>query len=247
MLPACSGPGDAASASRTRTSSTSSADPTASPIPCFNPHGGECLGPLEAGTYQTSVFEPAIRYTVPSGWVNAEDLLGNFQLYREEDPQEGLVGGSYIGIFNDARIPDGCAEDGDPTIGNDPADLVAWYRSHDGLATSRPRRVTVGGLRGLLVDVPLRKDYRGTCPWSEGFPVVPVMIGSGVSALFHVSLHEIHVRLLVLRWKSANVTIELTSVREQHSPQEWRRLVRPIITSLEFDTGSSKADADTTG
>ncbi len=179
--------------------------------------------------------------------MNAEDLPGNFLLYREEDPQDGFVGGSYIGIFTDARIPDGCEEGADPTIGNDPADLVAWYRGHDGLATSRPRRVTVGGLQGLLVDVPLRKNYRGTCPWSEGYPVVPVIIGSGVSELFHVSLHEIHVRLLVLRWKNANVTIELTSVHEQHSPQEWMRLVRPIIKSLEFDTGSTGAGTATTG
>lgn len=204
------------------------------PVECFNPYGGQCLGPLEPGTYRTSVFQPGIRYTVPAGWVNAEDLPGNFQLYRQDDPQDGFTGGSYIGIYQDVRIPNGCDEQADPNIGNKPKDLVGWYLDHPGLAASHPRKVKVGGLRGLLVDVPLERDYRGQCPWSEGHPVVPLIIGSGVSSVHHVSLHEIHVRLIVLAWNSANVTIEITSVNEQHSTPEWLRLVNPIIKSLKF-------------
>jgi hypothetical protein len=94
--------------------------------------------------------------------------------------------------------------------------------------------VTVGGLRGLLVDVPLKPTYNGRCRWSEGRPVVPVIIGSGVSDLFHVSLREIDVRLIILSWNDANVTIEITNVKRQHSAQEWHRLVSPIVKSLTF-------------
>jgi hypothetical protein len=166
--------------------------------------------------------------------VNAEDLLGNFLLYREDDPQDGFTGGSYIGIYTDARIPDGCEERQDSTIGNKPADLTAWYEGHPGLATDHSQKVKVGGLSGLLVDVPLEHNYEGRCPWSEGHPVVPVLIGSGVSDLFHVSLHELDVRLIILDWNGANVTIEITNVKEQHSAQEWHRLVRQIVKSLRF-------------
>ncbi|MEO6511080.1 MAG: hypothetical protein ABIO16_08830 [Nocardioides sp.] len=227
---------------------SSASQAVTSPEPCFNPEGGACLGPLAPGTYETTVFRPGIRYTVPDGWVNGEDLIGNFTIFRGDDPQVGLVGGSYVGIYADVRIPDGCEEHPDPAIGHQPADLVAWFVDHPGLATSRPRKVKVGGLRGMVVDVPLKKGYEGGCPWSEGHPVVPLIIGSGVSSLFHVSLHEIDVRLIVLKWKHTNVTVELTSVKSQHSHRQWMRIVRPIIRSLAFDAdnGSSFAGPDTT-
>jgi hypothetical protein len=49
-----------------------------------------------------------------------------------------------------------------------------------------------------------------------------------------VSLHELDVRLIILDWNGANVTIEITNVKEQHSAQEWHRLVRQIVKSLRF-------------
>jgi hypothetical protein len=202
--------------------------------PCFNPYGGMCLGPLDPGTYKTQVFEPAIRYTVPEGWVNAEDLPGNFLLYRSDDPQAGPAGGSYIGIYTDIRAPKHCQEAWADGVGHTPAELATWYVQHPGLATSQPRQVEVGGLDGLMVDVPLKEDWQGRCPWSQGRPVVPVIIGSGVSELHHVSMREIDVRLVLLKWKDTNVTIEITSVKEQHSQQQYLQMVEPIIKSLRF-------------
>jgi hypothetical protein len=64
--------------------------------------------------------------------------------------------------------------------------------------------------------------------------VVPVIIGGGASDLFHVSLREIDVRLILLEWKDANLTIEVTNVHEQHSQREWLAMVEPILDSLEF-------------
>jgi hypothetical protein len=225
----------AATASTTPTHDTGpSLDPTSYPESCFNPEGGQCLGPLKSGTYRTRVFEPAIRYTVPDAWVNAEDLPGNFLLYREDDPQDGLVGGSYIGIYTDIRAPHRCEEAWAEGVGHTPAELAEWYVDHPGLAASRPRSIEVGGLRGLMVDVPLAEDWRGRCPWSQGKPVVPVIIGSGVSHLHHVSLRELDVRLVLLEWKDTNVTIEITSVKEQHSQAEFLAMVDPIIESLHF-------------
>ena len=211
-----------------------SATPAATGEPCFNPEGGACLGPLQPGTYRTTVFQPALSYTVPEGWVNAEDLIGNVLLYRKDDPQEGFVGGSYMGIYADVRAPEGCQETTADGVGHTPADLVAWLARQPGLATSRPQPVQVAGQEGLVVDVPLKKGWRQPCPWSEGRPVVPVIIGSGVSQLLHASLHEIDVRLLLLPWRDTNVTIEITSAKSQHSRQEYLRMVEPIIRSLRF-------------
>lgn len=211
------------------------ADPDFYPQVCFNPHGGYCLGPLAAGSHRTILFRPTIAYTTPEGWVNAEDLIGNFLLYREDDPQDGFEGGSYIGIYTDIRAPKGCEEAWADRVGHTPAELARWYRRHPGLATSKPRRVEVGGLPGVMLDVPLQEDWNGVCPWSQGQAVVPVIIGSGVSDLHHVSLHELDVRLVLLEWRDTNVTIEITSVKKQHSKQEYLGLVEPIIESLRFE------------
>jgi hypothetical protein len=208
---------------------------TVASMPCFNPEGGYCLGGLEPGTYRTRSFEPRIRYTTPEGWVNGEDLPGNFLLYREDDPQDGFLGGSFVGIYTDVRAPAPCKEDWADGVGHRPTELAAWYTEHPGLAASRPRPVEVGGLQGLLIDVPLRSDWDRTCPWSQGRPVVPVIIGSGVSQLHHTAIPGSDTRLIVLSWRDTNVTIEISSVRKQHSKQEYLDLVEPIIDSLVFD------------
>jgi hypothetical protein len=224
-----------AASPETTAASTGDATPPAAYQPtCPNPYGGRCLGPLEPGTYRTRVFEPGIRYTVPDGWVNAEDLPGNFLLHREDDPQDGFTGGSYLGIYADIRAPHACKEAWADGVGHTPAALAQWYVDHPGLAASEPRPVEVGGLEGLMVDVPLAEDWKGRCPWSQGNPVVPVIIGGGASDLFHVSLREIDVRLILLEWKDANLTIEVTNVHEQHSQREWLAMVEPILDSLEF-------------
>jgi hypothetical protein len=232
--------GDAAPASTGSAASPAPSSETEAavqqPAPCFNPYGGQCLGPLEPGTYRTRVFEPAIRYTVPAGWVNAEDLPGNFWLYREDDPQEGFTGGSYVGIYTGVRAPDGCGEAWADGVGQTPAELAQWYADHPGLAAGEPRPVEVGGLEGLLVDVPLAEDWKGRCPWSRGKPVVPLIIGDGVSDVHHVTLPGIAVRLILLEWRDSNVTIEVTSVDSQHSRSDYLALVEPILDSLTFRT-----------
>jgi hypothetical protein len=230
----------AASASQITSGESKKSASAASPVTCFNPHGGECLGPLEPGTYQTSLFTPAFRYTVPQGWVNAEDLTGNFWLYRLVDSQQGSAGGSYVSVYSGIRASstsDDCPEEAQPDVGTSPEDLVAWFQSRLGLRVTRPNQVEVGGLDGLVVDITLRRGYRGMCPWSEGQPVGPLIIGSGISQLYHVVLRGLTVRLIFLRWGETNVTIEITSVHEQLAPWRYFALTAPIVESLKFDGG----------
>src|SRR5580765_9003049 len=47
---------------------------------CPNPNGGACLGPMAAGQHTTTRFQPQLTYTVPSGWSNLEDYVGNYLL-----------------------------------------------------------------------------------------------------------------------------------------------------------------------
>ena len=56
-----------------------------------------------------------------------------------------------------------------------------------------------------------------------------------MSELHHVSTRGLDIRLILLSWRDTNVTIEITSIRKQHSKREYLDLVAPVIDSLVFD------------
>jgi hypothetical protein len=59
------------------------------------------LGALSAGTYSSSVFQPAITYRVPAGWGNFEDLPGNLLLIPPGGKLSGVDPGTsdYVGVY----------------------------------------------------------------------------------------------------------------------------------------------------
>lgn len=204
---------------------------------CPNSHGGECLGDLDPGTYSTSVFEPAITYTVPDGWTNFEDLPGNFWLFLQEDTdaQGTALGGSYLGIFQNVRAAAiDCAEAGQEGVGLTPEEMVAWYQSVPGLVVSEPLPVRIGGLEGIQIDLALAPDF-DACDYGP-YTGIPLIIGNGVSSVHHVILPEVDVRLALLSWQDGNVTLEITNVKEQRSADEFRSQLQPIIDGLVFES-----------
>lgn len=217
------------------TAAVASSEPSSDAPRCPNSHGGSCLGLLEAGEYRTTTFDPEITYTVPDGWMNMEDLPGNFLLYLEDDAagQTTARGGSYLGIYTNVHAAAiDCRETWQEDVGHTPADLAAWYQSVPGLVVSEPEPVTVGGLDGLQLDLELEPGDT-TCDYG-GNPGIPLFIGDGVSEVHHVILEEMDIRLVLLAWGDGNLTLEITNVREQHSAEEFRSQLQPIIDSLAF-------------
>ena len=148
-------------------SKSASSPATTESAGCPNPHGGSCLGNLDPGTYSTSVFDPRITYTVPAGWTNFEDLPGNFWLFQQQDAQEGELGGSYLGIYQDVKAAAiDCGERAQAGVGTTPTELVAWYQSIPGLIVSNPTKVIVGGLEGLQIDLDLKAGAE-TCSYGS--------------------------------------------------------------------------------
>jgi hypothetical protein len=209
--------------------------PSSSAASCPNPGGGECLGTLPAGTYTTTVFRPTVTYTVPDGWFNAEDLPGNFQLYRQDDDQRGALGGSYIGIYQDAHAASqDCREVWQPDVGTSPDEMMGWVTSLPTITASEPEAVSIGGLNGLSTDVIAKGPQ--PCTFEEGLdPATPILIGSGVSELHHVVAEGMPMRLVVLDWLDKNVTIEITSIDEDITAADYHSIVEPIIQSLQFE------------
>jgi hypothetical protein len=175
--------------------------------------GGPCLGELAAGTYRTTVFTPRITYTVTDGWANWEDLPGNFLLVPPGENLEGVNNDTsdFIGIYHGvAAAAADCQEIPEPGVGRSAKALAAWFSRHPGLVTTDPQQTTVGGLRGIVLDMTLNQDWTATCPYAHaGEPLVPLIIGAGPAALHHVINASFTTRLYLLDQGSSNIVIEV--------------------------------------
>jgi hypothetical protein len=188
--------------------------PTASPhrLACPNPDGGpanRCLGPLAAGTYTTSAFQPSLTYTVPAGWGNYEDLPGQVLLL----PPGAVLGDldtDYIGVYRPVGAPlADCSGERDPAVISTAAAYLDWLQQHPGLDVSPPTPIRVGSSTGTMVDVQLSPDATDTCSDPEqGIDrFVEVMIGlppADFSAAvtptggLRLDLFDVHDRLLAV-------------------------------------------------
>ena len=175
-----------------------------SPAPeCPNPHGGACLGPVPAGTYATTVFEPALSFSVPAGWDNEEDLPGNFLLLPPGMKLDGVDAGTsdYIGVYTQVAPDPGCATSSGQPAGAPQAVAACIAGRHDLIAT-KPRSVKIGGLSGYVLDVRLARGADGTS----------LMVGLPPSGLEHGLIPRLTIRLYLLAFRSGALAVEIDDV-----------------------------------
>jgi hypothetical protein len=128
---------------------------------------------LPAGAYSTSVFAPAIAFTLPDGWVIAADS-GDYVALQ---PAASEVTGIYV-----FRSPLAASQDVDCPIaaaagvGATAGDLVEWIQARPGLVVGAPLPVTIGGLEGLRVDVRILDGWLASCPFADRLPTVPLFV-----------------------------------------------------------------------
>jgi hypothetical protein len=224
------GSGSAATARAVDARKAQTTDAEPRPV-CPNPEGGDCLGPLEPGTYKTVTFSPAITYTVPAGWTNGEDLPGNFLLQVDGDAR-------YVGIYRDANAPYRCEERPDPDVSQNVSDYTRWLRRNPLLRVTKPRQVSIGGLHGVVMDISKARGAKGkgcTYPDFEPKGNVPFIVGGrGPAGLYHVITDAPGwtQRFYLLRHKGGNVAIEISP--EGDSLAEYLKEVTPILQSLRF-------------
>ena len=141
----------------------------------------DCLGTLDAGTYASQFFDPfvansgawfrrygALTYTVPADWVNAGDWPGFYSL-----APVGASDGTMIFLASDVVVAitdKDCEEVQDPDIGTTATAITDWLAAADGLISSTPEEVSIGGLDGLRVDITMDPEWTETCPYSDGEP-----------------------------------------------------------------------------
>jgi hypothetical protein len=219
-LSACSG-----APQRSSSSAASPSRSAAAPAACPNTDGGGCLGPLRATKeYATSTFRPAITYSVPvEGWVNEEDLPGNFLLLPPGNALEGVNAGTsdFIGVYASiaaeefAKSPS-CTTRSVASVADTPDAFVAWLKRHPLITATAPEKITVGGLHGLRVDIAIRPGARvPECTddvTGERVEYVPILLGEGASQLDHGLIPDLTMRLYLLESQEGTLAIEVDDV-----------------------------------
>jgi hypothetical protein len=130
---------------------------------------------MPPGTYVSRAFKPAVTYTVPAGWWTQSDAADYFGLQPVESDLTG------IHLFRDPQAASqdpACPTAPEPGVGTLSSELASWIRARPGLAVSNPRMVTVGGLRGVELDVAIADGWTASCPFANGVPAVPLFVGA---------------------------------------------------------------------
>ena len=190
---------------------------------------------LPPGTYTSEAFKPGLTYTVPAGWVMYDDEPGQFELALEhKDP--------YIYVWRDVRaVAPNCAQEPHPEVGSSAADITGWLATHDGLDTTEPQPVSIGGLDGYVIDVRMSLDWTEGCPFSDGEPTVPTIMGTSPLSnfVFWGSLTDSSQRYYFLDLGEAGANGNIAVTAEVCCGEEWDEVmdqVTPVIESFVFDT-----------
>src|SRR5215217_2556876 len=131
-------------------------EPKARPLPLYR-HD------LRPGEYHSVKFKPPLSFKVGKGWENAEEQLSDtidMGLQGCGPPTGDLTCKLHFANVKEVFKP------GTTNVVEAPKDLVGWLQHHPYLKTSKPKPVTVGGVKGeqfeVLVDH-LPKNPNGNC------------------------------------------------------------------------------------
>jgi hypothetical protein len=129
---------------------------------------------LPAGTYTSAAFQPPVTFTIPAGWLISADSEHYFGLRPAVSDLVGVfLFRGPVAASQDPACPDSPAEG----VAMSSSALGAWIGSLPGLAVSPPELVTVGGLRGMAIDVQIAAGWTQSCPYAGGLPAVPLFVG----------------------------------------------------------------------
>jgi hypothetical protein len=147
--------------------------------------------PLPPGTHQTSSFDafsdPArpsrLSFAVPEGWkVKVDDPFVFVLHHPYTTAQSQPAIDTFLAVFVQPRMAaefaDGatCGPTGDaPGVGADVDALVAEITARQGVVSTVPAAVTIGGYEGKLLDLRLAASWTRGCVAPEG-PVIGIPI-----------------------------------------------------------------------
>jgi hypothetical protein len=210
--------------------------PSSTPRPSCNSYPqNKCLGPLTAGTYSTYGFDSPFSYTVPAGWGNYEDLPGNFLLLPPGGDLVGVDGGTsdYLGVYASVAAS-GLVCGSGPAAGVElSASAIAHALStRPGLSAAAPKAASVGGLKGEVITVTMKKGWtHNAC--GGGPPSVTLLVGVPPSDFDHGIASPFAVRMYLLDSPNGVLAIEIDDI----TGGKHLATYDGVVKSMRFGTG----------
>ena len=190
---------------------------------------------LERGRrYKTSVFEPSLELTVPTGgtWLTAgtPEVRDSVALVLDEGRRPpNTFSVNRIEAVADPRH--GARDRADAV--DAPTDFVAWLQNHPNLKATEPTTMQIAGHEGRQIDVTVKstpKRMPDACTVQHGADCLPVFFAGDVPIVYAVGDH---VRFTVLEATRGPLVIEQFA----WPPGEFERvlkLMQPVIDSLKI-------------
>jgi len=197
--------------------------PAATPAPTLPPA-------LAPGTYASTAFQPAVTYTVLSGWRVAQDSPDYFALQPADSEITGI---HFFGDPLAASQDPTCPTSPEPGVGTLSLELATWIRGLPGIVASSPRMVTVGGLRGVELDLALNTGWTASCPFANGVPTVPLFVGGDGNLRWVVAGNE-RLRISLLDVPGGGTVVVDIDAFDGTLFDELLVAATPIVQSLEF-------------
>jgi hypothetical protein len=117
---------------------------------------------------------------VPAGWRLTERADYGLAFVPVAGP-----GGDTVRVFYDMRSAsrdDQCLEVPEPGSGPAAHDVISGVASAPGVVATPVQPITVGTLRGEVLDVSMSPSWTHACPFSSGQPTVPLIVDTITTA-----------------------------------------------------------------
>jgi hypothetical protein len=196
----------------------------------------DCSGSLVPGHYRATYFDPSIAFEITApGWTWS--YTGNFQIGAADESAEGYDADD-INFFLDPVIAAQDCEDGpEPGVERSADDLVTWLEAAPGLTTSNRTPVTVGGLDGVRLDLKVAPEWKRTCSYSEGTPVVPLIYSSALPGGYNWGISPpVSMRWYVLSTGNRVLVVDIEDNPRGLARDELYRSGTELVESFTFST-----------
>jgi len=205
----------------------SAPSPAASQPPTVPAIGAE----LPPGTYRSDMFATPVTFTLPAGWKVFEDETGQFGLALVAND------GPCLCVWRDVRaMSTSCEEQPDPGAGTTATAIAARLEERPGIVATAVQPVDLGGLHGTRLDIAINPRWTKTCPFSQGRPAVPTLVGSGISTgvAWDVEAGDPQrLYLLDLPWRTGNLAV-MVDVCCGADWDERIAAATPVVSSFSF-------------
>jgi hypothetical protein len=177
---------------------------------CPVPDSGTCLGLLAAGTYTSRSFRPRLTFTVPSRWANYLDIPGLYLLQPPgSKPPGNWIAGSFVGLETSVAPEASDCQSPVKGVKRTPSAILKWMRTKRSLVVRHVHTAALGGLKGLVFDVRMRRGAKGCLSVGATQQAAPLLVGVGPSSFDHEVAPHYAERHYLLRYKHGTLDVAL--------------------------------------